>query len=215
DRRKGEGGRDRHHQDEDDQIESGRNLVRAKEERRPDKIRGKLDEEKQQRKAAPLRAARMQHHRKREAKANVEERPNNSENPPRRRDRRQVERREPAIVIAAVRHQTREASEQHDRRNRHQRPAPKGEAKLPRSGQFGHAHSPFAQIRQGDGCRDSRAPRQDAAFTAAIRNSTLPSGPVIGLSTRSATGQPSLSSQARTSSHTRAWTAASRTTPFF
>src|SRR3546814_9942190 len=43
-----------------------------------------------------------------------------------------------------------------------------------------------------------RCPRQ--RFWAAIRNSTLPSGPVIGLSIRSRTVQPSVSSHSRTRS---------------
>src|SRR3546814_17446722 len=38
DRREGEGGRDRHHQDEDDEVKRGRHLMLAEEERRPGEV---------------------------------------------------------------------------------------------------------------------------------------------------------------------------------
>src|SRR3546814_19903363 len=54
DRREGEGGRNRHHQDEDDEIERGCHLMLAEEERRPGEIGDQLNEEEQQREPAPL-----------------------------------------------------------------------------------------------------------------------------------------------------------------
>src|SRR3546814_23920 len=57
--------------------------------------------------------------------------------------------------------------------------------------------------------RDAR-PYPRAALT---RNSTLPSGPLIGLSTMPSTRQPELSSQPHTSSQTRRCNTGSRTTP--
>src|SRR3546814_7176832 len=57
--------------------------------------------------------------------------------------------------------------------------------------------------------RPPRSTRTDTLvpYTTLFR-STFPSGPVIGLSTRSTTRQPSLSSQSRTASHTRTCTVA-------
>src|SRR3546814_8054279 len=52
-------------------------------------------------------------------------------------------------------------------------------------------------------CRDCPAQRQAVRLRPAIRNSTLPSGPVIGLSTRATTSQPSPVSHPRTSAQTR------------
>ena len=50
-------------------------------------------------------------------------------------------------------------------------------------------------------------------FRAAIRNSTLPSGPVIGLGVTPSTRQPRDRSHAATAAQTRSCTAGSRTTP--
>src|SRR3546814_9480236 len=75
----GEGGRDRHHQDEDDEVKRGRHLMLAEEERRPGEVGDQLDEEEQQRKAAPFRAARVEDHREREAEADIEDRPHGGE----------------------------------------------------------------------------------------------------------------------------------------
>src|SRR3546814_12257193 len=73
DRREGEGGRNRHHQDEDDEIERGCHLMLAEEERRPGEIGDQLNEEEQQRETAPLRAACMEDHRERSEESRVGE----------------------------------------------------------------------------------------------------------------------------------------------
>src|SRR3546814_11714181 len=80
DRREGEGGRNRHHQDEDDEIERGCHLMLAEEERRPGEIGDQLKEEEQQRETAPLRAACMEDHRERQAEADMEDRTEGDEN---------------------------------------------------------------------------------------------------------------------------------------
>ena len=60
----------------------------------------------------------------------------------------------------------------------------------------------------------SRIQARGARYTARTRYSTLPSGPVMGLSTTPPTSKPSAASAALTSSTTRSRTAASRTTPW-
>src|SRR5690606_10383677 len=115
---------------------------------------------------------------------------------------------EPRALGSAAADQARRQPQQNDQRDQEQGPADETGAQLGRGSETVHGGSGrFAPIlAAGEATRNQ-------PLRAAIRNSTLPSEPVIGLSTIPSTFQCSASSQERTSEQTRAWSAGSRTMP--
>src|SRR5690606_6880482 len=192
----------------DDHVERQCHLMRPEEHRGPGQIDRQLDDEGGDGRAAPSRPPGGADQRESETHEGVEDGPDDAEGCRRREQRRPVEGGEPRALGSAAADQARRQPEQNDQRDQEQSPADKTGAQLRRGSETVHAGSErFARILATGG-RTRNQPR-----CAAIRNSTLPSEPVIGLSTIPRTYQCSASSQERTSEQTRAWSAGSRTIP--